>query len=351
MKTKLMIGVLMSLTVMHVSAHDFSVTINKQRLYFDITSTSKRTASVTYNGSIKDKKILSISGEIEIPDRVKHDNVVYEVNEIGAKAFSNAKHLKKIVIPSNVKRIGDFAFEACDSLEKVVFPGNIITFGQGVFFKCSQITDVSIGSDWKEIDFTMFRWSKKLTSVTVPAKIEKIRGLKKLNYLNTINVDPNNVNFSSFNGVLYNKKGNILYACPRAYMEKLVVMEGTEKVFEGALVDCVDIEYIDLPMTLQSISFKETSNMRNLNTIIMRPVTPILTGYLKGNGFFMFQLCNPKTEIIVLSSAKNKYIDALANDAGEYSDNNKDIPYTVKQDELPTKKNIKGVKNFNKYNL
>lgn len=351
MKTKLMIGVLMSLTVMHVSAHDFSVTINGQRLYFDITSKSKRTASVTYNGSIKDKKILSISGEIEIPARVKHDNVVYEVNEIGAKAFSNAKHLKKIVIPSNVKKIGDFAFEACDSLVKVVFPGNIITFGQGVFFKCSQITDVSIGSDWKEIDFTMFRWSKKLTSVTVPAKIERIRGIKKLNYLKTINVDPNNMNFSSFDGVLYNRDRNILYACPRAYAEKLVVIEGTEKIFKGALVDCEEIEYIDFPITLQSISYKETSRMKNLRTIVLRPVTPVMTGYLNGKGFFMFQLCNPKTEIIVLSSVKDKYIDALAKVPGEYLDDDKNIPYIVKQEELPAKKNIKGVKNFNKYNL
>lgn len=295
--------------------------------------------------------MLNINGVLEIPDRVKHDNVVYKVTEIGAKAFSNAKHLKKIVIPSNVKKIGDFAFEACDSLERVVFPGNIITLGQGVFFKCSQIKDVTIGSDWKEIDFTMFRWSKKLKFVTILVKIKKISGIKRLNNLKTINIDPNNINFSSFNGVLYNKDRNILYACPRAYTEKLVVIEETEKIFKGALVDCVEIEYIDFPMTLQTISFKETSKMKNLGTIILRPVTPVITGHLNGKGVFMFQLCNPKTKIIVLSSAKDKYIDALAIDEGEYSDNDRDIPYMVRQEELPTKRNIKSVKNFNKYSL
>lgn len=330
-------------------AHDFTATVNGQRLYFEITSKNKKTVSVTYNGSIADKKTLDIEGIVEIPAKIKHDNVIYDVNAIGQKAFANADRLKGIVIPSGVETIGDFAFEDCDSLKSVVFPGNTVTLGQGIFFKCPKISDVTIGSDWKTIDFTMFRWSNKLTSITIPAKIEKIQGVKKLVSLKTISVDPNNNKFSSYDGVLYSKDGKTLFACPRAYAGKVKVNEGVTKVLNGALIDCINITSIDLPSTLQSISFRETSRMKNLENIILRGEAPVITGYINGTGRFFFQLANQKANIIVLSLAKDKYLSELATKAGEYSESVETIPYMVTLSELPTKKNFKGVKNFDKY--
>lgn len=330
-------------------AHDFTATVNGQRLYFEITSKNKKTVSVTYNGGIADKKALDIEGIVEIPSKIKHDNVVYDVNSIGQKAFANADKLKGIVIPSGVETIGDFAFEDCDSLNSVVFPGNPVALGQGVFFKCPEISDVTIGSDWKNIDFTMFRWSDKLTSITIPAKIEKIQGVKKLVALNTISVDRNNKKFTSHNGMLYSKDVATLFACPRAYSGKVKVNEGTTKVLDGALIDCTAVTSIDLPSTIQSISFSETSRMKNLENIILRGETPVITGYINGTGKFFFQLANPKANIIVLSSAKVKYLAELASTAGEYSESVGSVPYMVSVTELPTKKNLKGVKNFDKY--
>lgn len=349
MKVKnLLLGALLFVGV-GAYAHDFTATVNGQRLYFEITSKNKKTVSVTYNGSISDKKSLDINGIVEIPAKIKHNNVVYDVTAIGQKAFANADRLKGIVIPSGVETIGDFAFEDCDSLMSVVFPGNPVTIGQGIFFKCPEISDVTIGSDWKNIDLTMFRWSDNLTSITIPAKIEKIQGVKKLVALKSILVDPNNKKFTSYDGMLYSKDGTTLFACPRDYAGKVKVNEGVTKVLDGALIDCLAVTSIDLPSTIQSISFRETSRMKNLENIILRGETPIITGYIKGTGKFFFQLANPKASIIVLSSAKDKYISELATIAGEYSESVGDVPYMVSVSELPTKKNIKGVKNFDKY--
>lgn len=330
-------------------AHDFTATVNGQRLYFEITSKNKKTVSVTYNGSIADKKSLDIDGIVEIPAKIEHDNIVYDVNAIGQKAFANADRLKGIVIPSGVETIGDFAFEDCDSLKSVVFPGNTVTLGQGVFFKCPVISDVTIGSDWKTIDFTMFRWSDKLTSISIPAKIEKIQGIKKLVSLKNISVDPNNMKFSSYDGMLYSKDGTTLFACPRAYAGNVKVNDGTYRVLRGALIDCLDITSIDLPATVQSISFRETSRMKNLDNIILRGETPVITGYMNGTGRFFFKLANPKANITVLSTVKEQYLSNLAAMAGEYSENVGSVPYMVPVSDLPTKKNFKGVKNFDKY--
>ena len=349
MKIKdLLLGVLL-FTGTVTYAHDFTATVNGQRLYFEITNKAKKTVAVTFNGSIADKKSLEITGIIEIPAKVRHDNVVYEVKSIGQKAFANANRLSGIVIPSGIESIGDFAFEDCDSLRSIVFPGNPVKLGQGIFFKCQNISDVTIGSDWKNIDFTMFRWSDKLTTINIPAKVEKIQGIKKLTALDKIFVDPNNAKFSSNNGMLYSKDGGTLFACPRAYSGIVSVKEGTLKILSGALVDCVNVAVIDLPSTIESVSFRETSRMKDLETIIIRRLNPITTGYINGEGKFFFQLANPGVSIIVDSSVKERYLTDRATSAGEYSESPAGVPYMVLQSELPTKKSFKGVKNFDRY--
>lgn len=331
------------------NAHDFTATVNGQRLYFDITNKTKKTVAVTYKGNIADKNPCEVAGTIEIPAKVRHNNVVYDVTAIGQKAFANADRLKSVVIPSGVKMIGDFAFEDCDSLRNVVFPANPVTLGQGIFFKCTNISDVSLGSDWKYVDFTMFRWSDHLAYINIPARIEKIQGLKKLTALKTITVDSNNTKFKADSGMLYSKDGSTLYACPRAYEGGVTIAPGTVKVFDGALIDCKGVTSIDVPASVRSISFRETSRMKGLETIILRAEKPLITGYYNGEGKFFFQLANPFAKLIVLSSAKDKYMAALATDAGEYSDSEDSIPYLVAQSELPTYKSFKGVKNFDKY--
>lgn len=337
------------LTFSGAEAHDFTATIDGQRLYFEITDRTDNTASVTFSGSTGDRKAPELKGTIKIPPKIKHDGVVYTVSGIGAKAFAGAKKLERIEIPAGVETIGDFAFEGCSSLKNIVFPGNQVEFGQGVFFKCGDISSVTFGSDWKNVDLTMFRWSRKLTDIMIPAKIEKIQGLKKLKYLENISVDPNNSKFSSVGGILYSKDGKIMYGCPRAYSSNVIVQEGTEKIEQGALIDCANVTYIDFPTTLKSVSFRETSRMAGLQTIVMRGEQPVMTSYIGGEGRFLFLIMNPKMKIIVPNASKNIYEKSLASEPGQYSDTPKGVPYTVKKSEMPEKKNIKGVKNFENY--
>lgn len=329
-------------------AHDFTATVDGQRLCFEITNKTKKTVAVTYEGSISDHKTPELTGTVEIPPKVRHNDVVYDVTAIGGKAFANAARLKGIVIPPGVESIGDFAFEGCDSLANIVFPGNRVTFGQGVFFNCTAISGVAIGSDWQTVDLSMFRWSKALTSVFIPAKIEKIQGVKKLKHLTSITVDPNNIRFSSADGMLYSKDGSTFYACPRAYVGKVTVREGVTKVTDGALIDCAGVTSIDFPSTLKTVSFRETSRMKRLDSVAMRADRPMDTGYIGGKGKFLFQLVNQETRILVPASAKKLYEDALATEPGEYSDSSDGVPYTVTKAELPLRKNIKGTKDLEK---
>lgn len=334
------------------NAHDFTATVNGQKIFFNIKSKTNKTVEVTYCGSIADKNSSEVNGNIEIPSKVKHNNVIYSVVSIGAKSFSGASKLSGITIPATVKSIGAFAFEGCTSLSKIIFPGGEVTFGEGTFFKCISIKDITLGSDWKTVDLSRFRWSDSLTMITIPAKIEKIQGLKSLKNLKVVSVDVNNARFSSNNGVLYNKDGKTLYGCPRSFNGSLKIAEGTEVISKGALIDCPNITLIDFPSTIKSFSFRETSRMNQLETMVFRGNMPLETAYNGNNGKFVLQVANVGVKIIVPNKSKKVYKSALVKEAGEYAESIKanSAPFVVKTDQMPKENNIIGVKNFSKYN-
>ena len=331
------------------SAHDFAVNINGQQVYFDVTNELKKTAVVTYNGSIAQQMPTDYKGELTIPTRVEYNGKKYTVVGIGAKAFSGAEKLTGVVMSTRLTTIGDFAFEGCTALEKVIFPGNQVKFGQGVFFRCDKIENVTLGSDWKNVDLKMFRWSDSLATITIPAKMERIQNLKALKNLETVNVDVNNAKFASIDGVLYNKSGDVLYGCPRAYKGVLKVAEGTKSITAGALIDCKGITRVDFPTTLTAMSFRELSRMEQLNEVILRNEQPMVTAKKGAEEILLLQVANTDVKIVVLKSAKKIYKKALVQEKGEYTEIGGNTPYVVELNMLPLAKNVVGVKNFNKY--
>lgn len=334
--------------VLSVAAHDFVVTQGGNKLYFNIKNQTAKTAEVTYKGNIADRLVPEISGDVEIPAKVKHNNVVYTVTSIKAKAFRDAVGLTGIVLPSTITSVGEFAFEGCTALRKIIFPANDLTFGQGAFYKCTSIRDVTFGSDWTKVNLTMFRWSDSLVTLVIPAKMEKIQNLKKLKMLQSVEVDVNNTKFSSVSGVLYNKDRSVLYGCPRNYSGRLRVPEGTLTLTRGALIDCPKITVLDFPSSLTYVSFRETARMKHLKQIIFRGDTPAITAYQEGKGCFALQVANPDVELMVPNKSKAVYKDALVQQGGAFCETQdaEAIPYRLEKADMPLVKRINGVKRF-----
>lgn len=344
-KKQLMLFSLLACTLA-AGAHDFTVTMKGQRLFFSITSKANKTAEVTYEGSIANRHECTISGDVEIPSSVEHDDVVYNITGIQAKAFAGAKNLTGIVMPSGLEYIGNFAFEGCTSLKSIVFGSNSVKLGQGVFFKCNAIQNVSLGSDWKDINLETFRWSDSLRTLAIPAKIEKIRNMKSLKHLEVITVDANNNNFSAFDGALYSKDFKTLYGCPRAHAGKLAVKEGTEKITTGALIDCANLTDVDIPASVTTMSFREFSRDKALQSVTFHHDSPLKTAFLDGKGLFLLMVANPNVKINVPDLSKKLYKAALVQQPGEYKEtaNADAIAYQVAATQLPNQKNIIGLK-------
>lgn len=329
-----------------VSAHDFMIIQNGQKIHFNITDTKKKTVEVTYGGSITDKESDKPKGKVEIPSMVQHNKVVYKVTSIGKKAFANATELTSIVLPSGITSINDFAFENCSQLTSVIMPATQVTFGQGTFFRCTEIEHVTWGSDWTVIDLAVFRWANNIQEIAIPARVSKLYNINSLKGLRSVTVDSNNTQYSSLDGLIYTKDGNVLLACPLAYEGGLKVASTATIIKAGALIGCTGITEIDLPENMEKISFREFSKMSRLECITFRNASPIITAKNNDGEVFVLQVANPDIKVNVPKNGLNDYKKALVQTEGEYFENSPkaETPYLVQSNEVITKKNLKGVK-------
>ena len=343
------------LTSAIVSAHDFLVRLSDgQQLYFNVIDAEKNFVELTYPVNITSTKPI-FSGKLTVPATVKYNNTVYQVKAVGKKAFVNDLGLTEVVLPAGLVKIDDFAFEGCTNLRNVVFPGNKVTFGSGTFFRCTSLSNVTLGGDWTTVDMKTFRWSRSLREINIPAKMQKVNNLKSLKYLERITVDANNMNFSAFEGVLYNKNRTELLCCPRLYGDFLSVPEGVTAIRWGALKDCSTLEFVVLPTTLKVLSYNEFSKLPRLLNITMKSPTPIMTAQNGSNKVFLLSVASPLAKLYVPKSALKAYKKQIVKVGGNYSEVKENlpegmdekrstVPFEVKPSEVLDVKNIIGYK-------
>lgn len=346
--------------ILPLSAHDFSTKFaDGQVLYFNVIDANRNRVELTYPGSIVNGG-TRFAGELNVPRTVTYGGKTYVVSAIGKKAFSGASKLTSIILPTGITQIDDFAFENCFSLEKIMFPGNEVKFGSGTFYRCYNINSVTLGSDWTKVNLQMFRWSPNLKEINIPAKTMRVMNLKSLKGLQKITVDATNPNYQSINGVLYNKSGDKLLSCPRAYSGKLSIPYGTTTVAWGALSLCYNLTQVVIPSTVTILSYKEFAHIKSLRSIVMKAATPPATAELNGTNVFMIQVAKPSVELIVDKKDYKTYKKVLTSVSGDYKDiasnqpSNIDhskplIPFHVAAGETITESNIVKVKDLSIY--
>ncbi len=115
------------------------------------------------------------------------------VSIIGPGVFEFNPKLTNVTIPDNITQIGSFAFEGCVNLSNVTFANGLGNIGANAFSGCTN-----------------------LTSVTIPATVTNIgsQAFSGCSRLTAINVDPQNLFYSSANGVLFDKNQTTLIQYP-----------------------------------------------------------------------------------------------------------------------------------------
>lgn len=226
-----------------------------------------------YKDSIKLVKILGTVNNISdyaFSNCDKIQKVIIEngVKTIGTEAFNNCTNLKEINFPNTITQITYLSFADCKSLTKIVLPGSLKKIGARTFLGCSSLSSVTIEEGLEEIyDWTFS--SCNLKEINLPSTLKTIgtRGMGCTTLIN-INVDSNNKNYSSYDGILFNKNKTSLICYPCGKEETTYsIPEGVITIGSSAFSSNTKLTTINLPSTLKNIGSYafEACNLTSIN--------------------------------------------------------------------------------------
>ena len=129
--------------------------------------------------------------------------------------YLNGKLVTDVVIPDGVTKISDYLL-SCNSLTSVTIPDSVTSIGGYAFNRCSNLTSVTIPDSVTSIGDSAFRYCSSLASVTIPDSVTSIGNwvFSGCSNLKKIDVNGNNKQYCSIDGVLFDKNKTKLICYP-----------------------------------------------------------------------------------------------------------------------------------------
>ena len=147
----------------------------------------------------------------------------YKVTGIGWSAFSGCTGLKSITIPSSVTEIGGYAFRGCKGLKSITIPSSVTEIGENAFRGCTGLTSII--------------------------------------------ADKNNKNYTSVNGVLFNKNKTEILAYPNAKSSSYVIPSSVTEIGSAAFYDCTGLKSVTIPSSVKEIGIDAFSDCTGLKSV------------------------------------------------------------------------------------
>jgi hypothetical protein len=193
------------------------------------------------------------------------------VTQIGRKAFSNCIKLTNINLPKRIASIAESTFAECYSLEKVNIPESVVSIDNLAFDECMKLTGINLPEGIHKIGKSAFGTCTNLKGIYIPRNLSEI-GYKAFSYCNSltvINVDSNNKNYASKNGVLFDKEMTKLICYPEAKNDSdYVIPDGVTAVCSYAFAESKNLERIDVPNSVAVIGenvFYMSLSLKSIN--------------------------------------------------------------------------------------
>lgn len=177
------------------------------------------------------------------------------------KDFTNIYSLTSVNFASNstLKLIDQWAFQRQTALKSITLPDSLEKIGGGAFINCSGLTEITIPANVNEVVGSAFSCTGN-----------NIMNISK------IEVDPNNKNYKSVDGILFSKDGKTIVRYPAAKnggyavpvdvntigdgafahstkLTSVTILEGVTDIPENAFTYCTSLAEVKLPNTLKTI--------------------------------------------------------------------------------------------------
>ena len=220
--------------------------------------------------SLADENGFTILGDVLWKSKSEHAVIPEGITQIAPNAFREGiKHygrsvaifndtgtLKSVVLPSTLKTICSGAFAGCNALTEIDLPDGVETIGSEAFAHCAALASVRLPAELKAIESDLFSECGALKKLSLPPKVASVElsAFADCTALEEIEVDAENVYFSSMDGMLMNKAGDtLLYVPAGKHFKSYTIPAAVSAIGTRAFTDCVDLKKIVIPETVTTL--------------------------------------------------------------------------------------------------
>ena len=231
------------------------------------------------------------------------------VTSIGNSAFYNCTSLTEITIPCGVTNIDSSTFKNCTSLTEITIPESVTSIEHEAFSNCTSLTEITIPESVESIEYEVFSNCTSLTEITIPDSVASIeyRAFYNCNSLISIYVDNTNINYSSQDGILFNKDKTTLIQYPIGNTRtSYIIPDSVTNIYGSAFYNCTSLTEITIPDSVTIIDIDAFAYCTTLTDItIGNNVTSI--------GDNAFASCKSLRSVTIPDSVTSIGCDAFRN--------------------------------------
>jgi hypothetical protein len=204
------------------------------------------------------------------------------VTELGCFAFFACSNLTSATLSTNLQYIGVSLFDSCINLTNASIPEGVFIIGASAFQNCASLGNVTIPNTVTTIGNFAFQNCASLASVAIPASVKAIPknvfsfisgigwdAFGACASLQSITVDPQNTNYSSLDGVLFDRNQGTLIQYPAGKYGNYVIPSSVGSIGNSAFDACAGLTGVAISSLSAGIgnwAFTGCSGLTNVTT-------------------------------------------------------------------------------------
>ncbi len=208
---------------------------------------------------------------------------IWTIDERGTLTAVDLNGYTDIIIPGTVKSIGENVFFNCTSLSSVTMPNGVTNIEAGAFFGCSGLTSIVLPASVANVGRNAFAACDGITGISVATA---------------------NANYTSQEGVLYDKAITTLIACPGA-IESVVIPDTVTNIGNSAFYKSAALKNVTIPESVTNIGSSAFGYCYKLSSVS-------IPGSVKDIRSFAFFACITLADLTIGDGVERIWNNAFA---------------------------------------